>query len=156
MRFKTINGSEGPEGFELHEYVKEYIKLNSEYSIKLYLGTDSQNKNEYTTYATTLVFHIGNTGCHVVYKKNRVKRIPIEDYYSRLWGEVERSVEVALYLRNNGIEVTHVGLDLNSDPKRKSHRLVSSARGYVESCGFKCKIKPDILPAIKAADDLAR
>ena len=91
--------------------------------------TDSQNKNEYTTYATTLVFHIGNTGCHVVYKKNRVKRIPIEDYYSRLWGEVERSVEVALYLRNNGIEVSHVGLDLNSDPKRKSHRLVSSARG---------------------------
>ena len=156
MRFKTIGGAEGPEGFDLVEYVKEYLKLNSNYKVRLYLGTDSQNKHNSTTYATTLVFHIGNTGCHVVYSKDVVKRIPIKDYYNRLWGEVERSVETALYLRENGIEVTHVGLDLNSDPKRKSHKLLAAAKGYVEACNFKCKVKPDMLPAIKAADDLAR
>ncbi len=143
-------------GFELQDYVHEYLKLNSHLNIKIYLGTDSQNKLNKTTYATTLVFHLGDAGCHVIYTKDIVNLIPIKDYYHRLWGEVERSVNVALYLRGYDIEVDQIGLDLNSDPNRKSNALVSSSRGYVEAYGFTCKIKPDILPACCAADGLAR
>ena len=156
MKFNRIGDSSWDSGFELKDYVHEYLSLNSHLDIKLYLGTDSQNKNDKTTYATTLVFHLGDTGCHVIYSKDIVKLIPIKDYYSRLWGEVERSVEVALYLRENGIEVDQIGLDLNSDPNRKSHKLVSSSKGWVEAYGFVCKIKPDLLPACCAADGLAR
>tara|TARA_Y100000361_G_scaffold154356_1_gene179939 strand:+ start:3429 stop:3890 length:462 start_codon:yes stop_codon:yes gene_type:complete len=153
MKFKRIGFEEE---FDVAEYVKGYLRLNSEYDTKIYLGTDSQNKTHHTNYATTLVFHLGNTGCHVIYTKERVKTIPIHQYWSRLWGEVERSVKVALYLRDHGIEIDSIGLDFNSDPKRKSHKLVKSALGYVESFGFKGRVKPDMLPAIKAADDLAR
>jgi len=153
MKFRTIASDLY---FDLAEYIKDYLELNSEYDIKLYLGTDSQNKNDLTTYATTLVFHLGDSGCHVIFTRETVTRIPIRDYFTRLWGEVERSVNVAIYLRNNGIEVEHVGLDLNSDPKRKSHQLLAASKGYVEGYGFKARVKPDLLPAIKAADDLAR
>lgn len=153
MLFKKINDSRH---FELADYVKKYLALNKNYQVKLYLGTDSQNKSTKTTYATTLVFHIGDTGCHVIYKRESINKIATEDYWTRLWGEVERSVEVASYLRKNGIEIYNIGLDLNSDNKRKSNKLVKSAVGYVEGFGFKAKIKPDMLPAIKAADDLAR
>ena len=53
-------------------------------------------------------------------------------------------------------EINTIGLDFNSDPKRKSNKLVKASIGYVESFGFKARIKPDILPAISAADGLAR
>ena len=153
MLFKKINDSSL---FELANYTKEYLKLNKDYDVKLYLGTDSQNKSDKTTYATTLVFHIGDTGCHVIYSRESVPKIPTHNYWDRLWGEVERSVKVARYLRENNIEIYSIGLDLNSDKRLKSNKLVKAAVGYVEGFGFTAKIKPDMLPAIKAADDLAR
>lgn len=153
MKFKKIGFEEE---FDLAEYVKNYLKLNSEYETKIYLGTDSQNKKFTTNYATTIVFHLGNTGCHVIYTREKGPKFPVEQYFNRLWGEVERSVKVAQYLRYNGVIVDHIGLDFNTDPKRKSHQLVKAALGYVEGLGFKGKVKPDMLPAIKAADDLAR
>ena len=39
------------------------------------MGCDSQTKNGQTTYATTLVFHVSSTGCHVIYKKEVVPEI---------------------------------------------------------------------------------
>lgn len=142
--------------FEVSNYVKEYLRLNKDYEVKIYLGCDSHNKSNWTNYVTTIVFHVGDTGCHVIYHKERVDKIPIEEYWTRLWGETERSVKVALYLREQGIEINTIGLDFNSDPKRKSNKLVKASIGYVESFGFKARIKPDILPAISAADGLAR
>lgn len=153
MKFKKIGFEEE---FDLAEYVKKYLKLNSKYKTKIYLGTDSQNKKYTTNYATTLVFHLGDSGCHVIYTREKGPKFPVDQYFNRLWGEVERSVKVAQYLKHNGIMVEHIGLDFNSDPKRKSHQLVKAALGYVEGLGFKGKVKPDMLPAIKAADDLAR
>ena len=153
MKFKKIGHEEE---FELADYVKEYLLLNRHLDTKIYLGTDSQNKKYTTNYATTLVFHLGNTGCHVIYTREKGPKIPVDQYFNRLWGEVERSVAVAQYLRHHNVEIDHIGLDFNSDPKRKSHQLVKASLGYVEGLGFKGKIKPDMLPAIKAADELAR
>lgn len=153
MEFQKIGDDER---FEVSNYVKQYLKLNSNYNIKLYLGCDSHNKAYTTNYVTTIVFHLGDSGCHVIYTKEKVDKIPVEEYWTRLWGETERSVKVALYLREQGIEINTIGLDFNSDPNRKSNKLVKASIGYVESFGFKARIKPDILPAISAADGLAR
>lgn len=73
-----------------------------------------------------------------------------------MWKEVERSVEVALYLQENGIEVSNIDLDLNDDPNYRSNKLVSAAKGYVESLGIKANVKPDLLPAIHAADHMVK
>jgi predicted RNase H-related nuclease YkuK (DUF458 family) len=105
-----------------------------------------------TTYATTIVFHVESAGCHVIYKKSRVDKI--NDMWTRLWGEVERSVEVALYLRENGIEINTIDLDYNIDPSHQSNKLVKAAVGYVESLGIQARVKPDLLPAVYAADDI--
>ena len=140
---------------ELASYLKKYIEQVGKENVKLYIGCDSQNKSEWTNYATTIVIHIGATGCHVLYQKDRV-RPRVEDFWSRLWKEVERSVEVALYLQENGIEVDNIDLDLNADPTMKSNQLVAAASGYVESLGIKANIKPDLLPAICAADHIVK
>jgi len=152
MKFKRLTDRAQ---VDLAEYLKSYIEQVGPENVRLYIGCDSQNKSAWTNYATTIVIHIGNTGCHVLYQKERV-RPRIEDFWTRLWKEVERSVEVALYLQEHGIEVDNIDLDLNDDPNMKSNKLVAAARGYVESLGIKANIKPDLLPAICAADHIVK
>jgi predicted RNase H-related nuclease YkuK (DUF458 family) len=149
MQFQKLTG---PPKFDLGEYVHEYLALHKDSDIKIYLGCDSQNRANTTVYATTVVFHIGDSGCHIIYKKEIVPTI--FDMWTRLWGEAERSVNTALYLRERGIEISTIDLDYNNDPNKKSNKLVSAAVGYVESMGFKARIKPDLLPAVYAADDI--
>lgn len=143
------------ENVDLAEYLKSYIAQVGSENVRLYIGCDSQNKSKWTSYATTVVLHIGNTGCHVLYQRERVKP-RINDFWTRLWKEVERSVEVALYLQSHGIEVDNIDLDLNEDPNMRSNKLVAAAKGYVESLGIKANIKPELLPAIHAADHMIK
>lgn len=149
MKFKKLTGEQI---LELSDYVKDYLELNKNYDVKIYLGCDSQTKGIKTTYATTIVFHVGNTGCHVIYKKDTVP--VIRDMWSRLWKETELSVEVALYLRAAGIEINTIDLDYNENPVHNSNKLVTATIGYVESLGFKARIKPELLPAVYAADGI--
>ena len=151
MEFRRLaDGSK----IDLAPYLKEYIQENKFNRIRIYIGCDSHNRGEWTTYVTTAVVHIGETGCHVLYNKEKIKRN--NDFWSRLWGEVERSVELALYLRENGINIHNIDLDLNSDEKHASNKLVSAAKGYVNSLGIKARIKPELLPAVHAADNLSK
>ena len=149
MKFKKLTSSEQ---FDLAGYTKEYLKANKDYGVKMYLGCDSQTKADKTTYATTLVFHVESSGCHIIYKKEVVP--VIRDMWNRLWKETELSVEAALYLRENGIEIDTIDLDYNIDPIHESNRLVKAAVGYVESLGFKARVKPELLPAVYAADTI--
>jgi len=148
MKFKKLTDEIS---FDVADYVKKYLDLNKHRPLNLYLGCDSHNRLK-TTYATTLVFNVGYTGCHVIYKKEVVPII--HDMWTRLWGEAERSVETALYLREHGIEIDTIDLDYNINPEYKSHKLVSAAVGYVESLGFKARVKPELLPAVYAADHI--
>ena len=149
MKFQKLTGVHE---FELAEYVKEYLYANKDSDVKLYLGCDSQNKAILTVYATTLVFHVGDTGCHVIYQRNTVPKI--NDMWTRLWKETEFSCDTALYLREHGIEISTIDLDYNTNPAKKSNKLVSAAVGYVESLGFKARCKPDLLPGAYAADSI--
>ena len=148
MRFKKLT-DEGY--FELADYVKKYLAAHRNSELSIYLGCDSHNRLR-TTYATTLVFNISATGCHVIYKKETVPLI--SDMWTRLWGEAERSVNTALYLRENGIEIDTIDLDYNLDPAHRSNKLVAAAVGYIESLNFNARIKPDLLPAAYAADNI--
>ena len=149
MRFKKLTGF--PE-FELNSYVKQYMEDHRDYDVKIYLGCDSQTKGDQTIYATTVVFHVAATGCHVIYKKETMP--VIRDMWTRLWKEAEKSVEVAVYSREYGIEIDTIDLDYNIDPKYGSNKLVSAAVGYVESLGFKARCKPELLPGCYAADGI--
>ena len=149
MKFKKLTSNEN---FELADYVSNYLNENKDYEVKIYLGCDSQTKGIVTTYATTIVFHVATSGCHVIYKKEVVP--VVRDMWNRLWKETELSVATALYLREHGIEINTIDLDYNIDPVHNSNRLVKAAVGYVESLGFKARVKPDLLPAVYAADDI--
>ena len=62
---------------ELVSYVKQYLAANQLEDIKIHVGCDSQNIGPLTHYATTVVFHIGNSGCHFIYKKRNFLKLKI-------------------------------------------------------------------------------
>lgn len=137
-----------------------YIKnlLNEKPGTKLYVGTDSQNGRRATTYATVIVMHMNENdsgkGAHVLYSKEVLPKM--RDKFTRLWGEVERSVEVSNMLRDGGLTIKNIDLDFNEDPRFNSNTVLRSAVGYVEVSGFKARWKPHSAVACRAADSLCK
>ncbi len=138
-----------------HRYVDlvPYLMEKMEDDVKIYIGADSQNLGDRTHYATVIVLHYGNSGGHVLYCKESVPRV--RDNFNRLWKEVEDSLEVAMYLNDQGLpKATYIDLDLNPDPRYNSNTVLRAALGYVESMGFTARIKPNAAAASCCADHL--
>lgn len=134
---------------ELKSYCKKLLQEDPR--IKIYVGSDSQNYSKNTVYATTVVFRYENNGAHVIYHKETMPKVM--DMWTRLWGELQRSIDVAGYLRFEcDIPIEQIDLDFNSDPEFASNKVFQAAVGYVQSLGYVAKSKPDILMATWAAN----
>jgi predicted RNase H-related nuclease YkuK (DUF458 family) len=128
-----------------------YLQQKMEEPWDLYIGTDSQNIGNHTYYATVIVLHNSSKGGHILYCKEMEDRVL--DTFTRLWKEVENSIELAVYLRSQHFEkIFSIDLDFNPDPKYQSNSLLRAALGYVEAMGFKARIKPYAAAASCCAD----
>jgi predicted RNase H-related nuclease YkuK (DUF458 family) len=125
--------------------------IQSEDDVKLYIGSDSQTVGDTTIYATVIVIHYGNRGAGVLYHKEKLPKV--RDTWTRLWAEVERSIEIAEYLRSHGLpKADYIDLDFNPDPKYRSNMVLRAAVGYVESLGYTPRTKPMAPAASTCAD----
>lgn len=148
--FKKIGSDET---VDLLGYVNHVLEKNPH--TKIYIGCDSQTYASKTVYVTTVVFRYENRGAHVIYQKEIVPRV--KDLWSKLWGELQRSIDVAGYLKIEGkVEIYQIDLDYNSNPKHKSNIIVKTAIGYMESMGYNYAVKPQTLIAISVANELCR
>jgi predicted RNase H-related nuclease YkuK (DUF458 family) len=134
-------------------YLSEWISKNPGY--KIYIGCDSSNLRDKTTFATVIVLHKERMGGHVIYNRKSIPRIASR--YERLWKEVELSVSAAHLLESWGFrKPDYIDIDLNPDPKYQSNILLSSAVGMVESMGIKARWKSKSPWAISIADSICR
>ena len=146
--FKTLDQHQP---IDLKPYLTEFVAKHPE--CQIHVGCDSQNYSNTTVYATTVVIRFPHKGAHVLYVKEKLPRI--NDMWSRLWKEVERSVELAQFIENECLIPVHqVDMDFNEDPGFPSNKILSAARGYVNSFGFMGKAKPNLLMATWAANVL--
>lgn len=141
---------------DIYGYVNGILLQKPE--TKLYVGTDSQNSRRLTTYATVIVMHYNENdsgkGGHVLYSKESFPKM--RDRYARLWGEVERSVEVSNMLKDLGLTVKNIDLDFNEDPRFNSNTILRSAVGYVEASGFEARWKPHNAFSVRVADQICK
>jgi len=138
---------------DLIKYTKQIISEHPD--CKIYIGCDSQNVAKKTVYATAVVFRYGNNGAHVIYYKDDMKIIT--SLRDKLWGEVERSIDVAYYLQTEGeINIFRIDLDYNKSPKHRSNIVLKEATGWVEGMGYSHACKPEMLIAIRVANKLCR
>jgi predicted RNase H-related nuclease YkuK (DUF458 family) len=150
MKFKRLTDYKS---VDVKDYVTEYIVKHDD--IKVYVGCDSQQVGRDLKYATVIVLYHPGKGGHVLFKAERVPRI--REVKMKIMGEVNRSIEVATYLRDEvGIDVDQVDLDINDDEKFKSNVALTEAVGWVLGMGFNVKWKPEELFAVPAANQLCR
>jgi predicted RNase H-related nuclease YkuK (DUF458 family) len=150
LKFKSLTNRKE---VDLIPYIQNFF-ANNENTI-LYIGCDSQNIKISTVYAIVVVLYNMGKGGHVLYSRINLPRIP--DRFTRLWKEVEYSVEIAEYLREQNIQKpAFIDIDLNPDPKYQSNQLLRAALGYVEGMGYKVRCKPYSMVASHVADALCK
>jgi len=134
---------------DLINYLKDWISKNPIH--KVYIGCDSHNEVQRTTFATVIVLHYSTGGGHVLFSRETFPLI--KDRHDRLWKEVEFSVSAAMFLMENGIEKPdYIDVDLNPDPKYKSNSVLRAALGLIESIGIVPRYKTKSPWAISIAD----
>lgn len=137
------------------DIIEYTIKILREHKdVKIFVGTDSQNKKYNTTYVTCVAYKYGTRGAHFVYYRDNIKKM--RDRRTRLWGEVERSIEVARHLEANNLKVECVEFDFNEKELARSHDMVAAACGYATGYGFKSNVKPETQSACRASDHMCK
>jgi predicted RNase H-related nuclease YkuK (DUF458 family) len=150
LAFKSLTNNQD---IDLIKTIQNFLKNNN--AVDIYVGCDSQNFKNSTSYAIAIVLYVKNKGGHILYSKETVPII--RDRYSRLWKEVERSIETAEFMRGHGIQrPLYIDLDLNPDPKYQSSQVLKAALGYVESMGYVPRSKPNAMIASHVADVLCK
>lgn len=143
--FRTVEGKP----IDVVEHTLDILKKYP--NCQVHIGTDSQNKKKLTRYSTVILYRYGTRGAHYIYTSYKIKRI--NDKWTRLWKEVEYTIEISEWL-NGKINVNiQIDMDYNSDELHFSNKLISSAQGWANSLGYKVNIKPNDL-ATKAADHI--
>ncbi len=133
------------------DFVRQVLSASND--VEVLVGSDSHNRANHTVYSTAVVLRYRRNGAQVIYRRERAPKIT--DMWTRLWGEVERSLDVASALRGpGGIPVRHIDMDLNSDERFGSHKLHTAAVGYIRSHGYEPHTKPELLIASWAANIL--
>lgn len=141
------------EKISLNDYLHDWLGDNADH--KIYVGCDSHNSGNKTTFAVAVVMHNPGKGGHVVYSKLVLPRITSK--HERLWKEVELSVETAQSMIDHGIQKPdYIDVDLNPDPKYQSNSLLRAAVGLIESMGMEARYKTLSPWAISIADTLCK
>lgn len=139
---------------DLVDYIKNYLLQKP--NTKLYIGTDSQRRGKRVAYATVIVLYNDRKGGKVLYAKEVIPAI--KDNFTRLFREIELSLNIGTELVDSGINqrLMAIDLDYNEDKKYFSNRLLTSALGWATSLGFECRTKPNAVAASYASDKLVK
>lgn len=148
--FKNLQGKEIP---NVVDYIKEYLKEHKD--IEILIGCDSQRHGRKTAYVTVVALYTPGKGGHVIFSRENT---PVErDIAKKLITEVWKAVEIAEYLRENGIpKAKFIDVDLNPDPKYGSNKVLRQAIGLVEGMGYKVRWKRHGAMVTATADHVVR
>jgi predicted RNase H-related nuclease YkuK (DUF458 family) len=135
---------------------------DSHFNSTILVGCDSKRKSDMISYATVIIIHFGGATKGTGKGARVFKQIETEPAYmsckhgirSRLMSEVYKAGEVALKIKPMcGGRDFEVHVDINPDPRHKSHIAYSEARGAILGyVGQEPIFKPDAFAASCAAD----
>ena len=155
MEFRKFNG----EKIDLVTYVGNYCHTRR--NIQIMVSTDSQCKGNKTYFATVVAMYdkgdgLQGHGAHVIYRRWHTRRYKKAEVFDRMMAETNASLEVARFMRDSGIRIGCVDIDINPKENTGSNSAFDAAKGWVESEGFECHWKTLCPLSTTIADDVAR
>lgn len=139
--FKKFTGEKLP---SVEEYVKDYYKTHK--NIDIMVGTDSQGKGAKTIFSTIVAMYDRGDGehghgAHCVFRRWNTRRYKKSEVFDRMMAETTASLEVAKAIREAGVPVKYVDIDINPKKNTGSNVAYDAAKGWIESEGFECRYK---------------
>jgi predicted RNase H-related nuclease YkuK (DUF458 family) len=140
---------------DLETYIYNFLATRDD--IHITIGTDALltvkgGNKKLVEYLTVICFHMGKNGTHII---GRIEREVMYGHVStarKLDGEVNRTSELALWMRDTIKIDPEVHLDVNPDESYDSFQVYKYIHGYFESLGFSTEYKPYAAAAMCAAD----
>lgn len=135
--------------------IKDFILEKQEYNYKLFVGTDSEVRENGIEFISVIVIHRVGYGARYFWKRTFLKKK--YDFYSRLWQEailsLNLSEELLKFLVDERLKFdfeVHLDLGING----KSRNVIKEIVNLIKSYGLEVKIKPQSYAASKIADYL--
>jgi predicted RNase H-related nuclease YkuK (DUF458 family) len=153
MPWRKFNGE--PISNSIKEQVRKTIEseISNNQELKVYIGTDSVEKNDIIEFATVIVFLRKKSGGFMFVNNDKLhKQIHVKE---RMLLEVSKSIEIAYELCDLFIEYNiemEVHADINTNPQFKSNEALKDAMGYITGMGFNFKAKPEAFASSCCAD----
>lgn len=133
--FRKFNGDKI---VSVENYIREYVSTHE--NIEILVGTDSQNRGDFTVYSTVIALYSPGRGAHCIFKRWREQRERVRS--TRLLNEVWASLACAEDLKKNGIKkIKYIDIDINPSPRFKSNEVFASAKGMIEGMGYEVRFK---------------
>ena len=158
MKFRTVGGEQIT---DIPKYIRNFMAEMPYLQHDIYVGCDSQVSSRYSVYATAIVIHRVGKGARVIYARQNEKKMNETrgGIFNRLYLEIEKAMEVIIYLKEEGFGdtgVMTVDFDFNALPKYASNMLYDTALGYATGQGLEARCKPDAFSATYAANRYCR
>jgi hypothetical protein len=153
MHWRKFNGE--PINLPIKDQVRSTIEaeIANNNKLKVYIGTDSQVKQNLTEFATVIVFLREKSGGFMfIHNDKTAQEFHIKE---RMLQEVAKSIEIAYELCDLFIEYEiemEVHADINTNAQFKSNDALKDAMGYIMGMGFAFKAKPDAFASSCCAD----
>jgi predicted RNase H-related nuclease YkuK (DUF458 family) len=153
MNWRRFNGD--PIHLPIKDQVRKTIEseIANNNKLTVYIGTDSQVKQNITEFATVIVFLREKSGGFMFMHNDKTsQQFHIKE---RMLLEVSKSIEIAYELCDLFIEYDiemEVHADINTNAQFKSNDALKDAMGYIMGMGFAFKAKPDAFASSCCAD----
>lgn len=133
--FRKFSGEKIP---EIDMYINKYMSTHED--TEILVGTDSQNRGDFTVYSTVIALYEPGHGAHCLFKRWKEPRERIRNV--RLMNEVWASLATAEDLVKHGVrKPKYIDIDINPSPRFKSNEVYSSAKGMIEGMGYEVRFK---------------
>tara|TARA_Y100000034_G_scaffold28883_2_gene34749 strand:- start:17911 stop:18408 length:498 start_codon:yes stop_codon:yes gene_type:complete len=138
------------------EELSKFLETQITKEHAIYIGVDSQERNNNLLLATAVILHKSNKGGALFYCREFLTKTC--SLRQRLLLETQRATEVAIALSElcDKARKFTVHLDVNSNSKHKSNMLLKEAKSYVIAQGFDCEVKPNSWASFCVADKLTK
>ena len=153
MNWRRFNGE--PINLPIKDQVRETIEseIANNNKLTVYIGTDSQVKQNITEFATVIVFLREKSGGFMFMHNDKTsQQFHIKE---RMLLEVSKSIEIAYELCDLFIEYDiemEVHADINTNAQFKSNDALKDAMGYIMGMGFAFKAKPEAFASSSCAN----
>lgn len=150
--FRTVNNR----SVNLISEITEEVRRNPD--VKIYIGTDAQEKSDDYCYVSAVVFRHGKRGAHVIYRTEKHKKT---NNYQKLSREGEMTIKLADFIREKLplVKIEALEFDFNNDFETESTNHVATFKGWAEGLNYRAKVKcvgGECLLSIRAADNIVK